>query len=73
MPLAFSAVLSFVEKQHRGRAITGAKDQWRGQLCARGLIRYFTNPPEASRTVVDEWYDGHPIMSGRRTCDNAGG
>ena len=26
----------------------------------------FINPPEASRAVVDEWYDGGAIISGRR-------
>jgi dihydrofolate reductase len=33
----------------------------------------FINPPEASRAVVDEWYEGGAIISGRRTFDIAGG
>jgi dihydrofolate reductase len=33
----------------------------------------FINPPEASRAVVDEWYDCGAIISGRRTFDIAGG
>jgi dihydrofolate reductase len=33
----------------------------------------FINPPEASRKVVDEWYEGGAIISGRRTFDIADG
>jgi dihydrofolate reductase len=33
----------------------------------------FINPPDASREVVDEWYEGGAIISGRRTFDIAGG
>jgi dihydrofolate reductase len=33
----------------------------------------FINPPEASREVVDEWYEGGAIISGRRTFDIANG
>jgi dihydrofolate reductase len=36
--------------------------------------RDFINPPEASREVVDEWYEaGGAIISGRRTFDIANG
>jgi dihydrofolate reductase len=36
--------------------------------------RDFINPPEASREVVDEWYEaGGAIISGRRTFDTANG
>lgn len=33
----------------------------------------FINPPEASREVVDEWYESGAIISGRRTFDIANG
>ena len=33
----------------------------------------FINPPAASRAVVDEWFDGGAIISGRRTYDIANG
>ena len=33
----------------------------------------FLNPPDASREVVDEWYTGGAIISGRRTFDIANG
>jgi dihydrofolate reductase len=35
--------------------------------------RDFINPPEASREVVDEWFEGGAIISGRRTYDIANG
>jgi dihydrofolate reductase len=35
--------------------------------------RDFINPPEASREVVDEWFEGGAIISGRRTYDIAHG
>jgi dihydrofolate reductase len=39
---------------------------------ARGT-RDFVNPPPASREVVDEWFQGGAIISGRRTYDIANG
>ena len=33
----------------------------------------FINPPQASREVVDEWFEGGAIISGRRTYDIANG
>lgn len=35
--------------------------------------RGFINPPPASREVVDEWYEGGAIISGRRTFEIANG
>jgi dihydrofolate reductase len=47
--------------------------EWMGANPAGRGTREFFNPPEASRGVVDEWFEVGAIIAGRRTFEIAGG